>query len=173
MALIWWTTGPYLISAAAQCQSIRAWDNRASGRVHHANITQPLFKWPQILNRPSSPMPLLWAQIKRSELNPYVLYDVFKDVGIRTMTVNQRPPTIIMQGATPSMATAQHLFDSKDRILDPLNTLAELDKYIIEDVNLNNSTVHFIHSKMIQEVSITTTFFYNLFISPISAIQWA
>jgi hypothetical protein len=76
-----------------------------------------------------------------------------------------------MQGVTPSMVTAQHLFDTKDHILDPLNTSAELDKYIVEDVNLNNSTVHFMHSKTIQEVSITTTFFYNLFISPISAIQ--
>ena len=66
------------------------------------------------------------------------------------------------------MATTQHLFDSKDCILNPLNTSAELDKY-----NLNNSTVHFMHGKPIQEVSITTTFFYDLFISPISAIQCA
>ena len=71
------------------------------------------------------------------------------------------------------MATAQHLFDSKDCILNPLNTSAELDKYIVEDVNSNNSTVHFMHGKPIQEVSITTTFFYDLFISPISVIQQA
>jgi len=72
----------------------------------------------------------------------------FKDIGIGTTTVNQRLPIIIMQEATPSMAIAQHLFDSKDRILDPLNTSAELD---VEDVNLGNSTVHVTHSRTIQE----------------------
>ncbi|KIM82404.1 hypothetical protein PILCRDRAFT_7807 [Piloderma croceum F 1598] len=76
---------------------------------------------------------------------------VFKDIGIGTTTVNQRPPVIIMQQVTPSIEKAQNLFSTNDPILSPLNTSADLDQYTVESVNPNNSTVIVKHGCMVQE----------------------
>jgi hypothetical protein len=57
----------------------------------------------------------------------------------------------MMQEPAPSVATAQHFFNTKDAILNPLNTSAELDEYTVEDVNLKDSTVNVRHNSTIQE----------------------
>ena len=88
-------------------------------------------------------MPPLWAQRK---LNLYILSDTHQHQDNRRQSV----------APTPSVAAPQRYFNTRDPILNPLDTSAELDEYMVEDVNLNDSTVKFMHGNLVQEGFITT-----------------
>jgi hypothetical protein len=58
------------------------------------------------------------------------------------------------------MAAAQHLFETNDPIAKPLKNSAELEKYTVKDVNLNDSMVYVKYDRTIQEVCVSTMFLF-------------